>query len=52
MEESNLKYERLKPQIHICPICGKRSEWFSVHAINQNSPCGECDQKRKDKENV
>ena len=33
---------KLKPQMHICPICGKKSELYSVYKINQNCPCINC----------
>jgi len=36
MEE---EYKELKPQIHICFICDKKSEWYTVHEINQDAPC-------------
>ena len=39
MEE---EYKELKPQIHICSICGKKSELYSVYEINQNCPCLNC----------
>ena len=49
MEE---EYKSLKPQIHICPVCGKKSEWYAVHEINQDAPCSakcQMDMRKKEK---
>jgi len=39
-------YKHLKPQIHICPICGKKSELYSVYEIIQSCPCIDCQLKQ------
>ena len=39
-------YKPLKPQIHICPICGKKSELYSVYEIIQSCPCINCQLKQ------
>jgi len=31
----------LKPQKHICPVCGKKCKWLAVYDINPQSPCSE-----------
>jgi len=41
----------LKPQIHICPICRKKSEWYSVYEINQQAPCSEKCRKEQNENN-
>jgi len=42
---------KLKPQLHICPVCGKKSEWYSVYEINQNAPCNEKCRKKQNEIN-
>ena len=34
--------KELKPEIHICPICGKISKIFASGQINQDCPCLNC----------
>jgi len=34
-------YQSLEPQIHICPVCKKVSEWYAVSEINPKATCSE-----------
>ena len=41
----------LKPKIHICPVCGRRCEWYTVNEINPNAPCSyKCQLKMRENE--
>lgn len=38
-------------QIHICPICKKKTELYAVNNINQECPCIECQLKERQNDN-
>jgi hypothetical protein len=43
MEKEN---QGLEPQIHICPVCGRKAEYYSVYEVIQDCPCVQCQLKQ------